>query len=196
MMTVASMTSRDPRARTTEDTTLESSCRQARLGDRTALEQLLRGAEQIVWRICWRGAGGRTADAEDILQETLLRAVRGIAGYDPDRPFAAWLKGIAARAVADLHRKRGARTRLHDRATDAAEADAGDRQADAPTPSDERERLAAALDGLPPPTRAVLLLHHGEGFSVQETAQLTGLGVEAVKKRLQRGRAELRERLS
>lgn len=172
---------------------MEALCQRASQGDRAAIGELIATAEPHIWPLCWRGTGGRRADAEDVFQEAILRAIRSIARYDPARPFAAWLKGIAANVVADQHRARQARMRLVEGATANAEPPDDD---DSPVDEPDRGRVVAALAELPAPTRAVLLLHHGEGFSVAETAQLTGLNLEAVKKRLQRGRAELRERLT
>lgn len=161
-------------------------CRRASRGDRAALGELLVWARRAAWPLCFRGAAGRHADAEDLLQETMLKAIRGIHGYDPSRPFTAWLVGIAARVVAD-----GRRVTPRARTLEVVEP-----MVDAPAPeSDDAERVHRAMDRIDPVTRTILLLRYTEDFSWDEIAQLVGMGREAVKKRLMRGREELRAML-
>lgn len=175
-----------PRSAPRDDAQLLTLCQRASRGDRRALGELIQASERFLWPLCWRGAGGRRADAEDLLSETLLRATRGIGGYDPSRPFGAWLRGIASRVIADSYRRR--RLEL----TDA------EPEAPAPppeTPADDRERVRRAMAGLQPEEQVVLLLKHGEGLSIQEVATLLGKSHEATKKRAQRALAALRARL-
>lgn len=170
-----------------EDTDL---CRDAARGDRDALARLLAKHQDAVWPTCLRGAGGRLAEAEDLLQETFFRAIRGIAQLDPTRSFRAWLTGIAAHVVSDRHRPASARRERAD--DDALEhATAASRLA-TPTPDDA---MARALDEIDPLTRSILVLRYVEELSWDETGRLVGMSREAVKKRLLRGRAELRDLL-
>ena len=161
-------------------------CRRAARGDRAALGELLELGRAAVWPLCYRGAAGRIADAEDLLQETFYRAVRGIEGYDAARPFSGWLLGIAARVVVDRYRGglahfyRGL-VPLSDE--HAVEADLND------LPAVGIGRVLDRVDGL---TRTLLLLRYAEGLGREEISRLTGLSTESVKKRLVRGLAYLR----
>lgn len=159
-------------------------CRAATGGDREALGRLLATYQAALWPLCWRGTGGVTADAEDVLQETFFRAIRGIAGYDPARPIEAWLRGIARHVIADHHRSRGP----------TPVGDALDVPDTSPLPpaDDPGERLATLLARVDPTTRATLLLRYGEGCSWDEIARLLGTSRDAIKKRLHRGKAALR----
>lgn len=162
-------------------------CRRARAGDRAALDVLLEEARIAVWPMCYRGASGVTVDAEDLLQEAMVRAISGIEAYDATRPFIAWVVGIAAHVVANRHR---------DRARTQAIADVEPVAPALPAPmADDLARLNGALAQLDPLTRSIVLLRHTEDFSWDEIARLVGMTRDAVKKRLVRGRAELRAML-
>ena len=62
--------------------------------------------QAVVFALCFRMMGHRQ-DAEDVAQETFVRALRGIAGFDPDRPVRPWLLGIAANRCRTALGKRG-----------------------------------------------------------------------------------------
>lgn len=136
---------------------------------------------------------GDAADAEDLAQETFLKAFRALASYDPARPLRSWLFGIAHHAALDFLRARRPETLSLD------DGDGPPLPA-APDASPESE-AAAALDGelverllraLPAPYREVLLLRHAEDLSVAEVAAALGLPEGTVKVRLFRAREMMR----
>jgi RNA polymerase sigma-70 factor (ECF subfamily) len=135
------------------------------------------------------------ASAEDLFQETLLRAWRGLDGYDRARPFGAWLRGIARITAYELFR-RSMRT-VDDAILDvvAAQADRFDGAAG----SEFRERLAVldeCIAALARPYAETIEMTYRGGLSIEGIAQRVAGNAEAVKKRLQRARAMIAECLA
>jgi RNA polymerase sigma-70 factor (ECF subfamily) len=129
-------------------------------------------------------------DAEDAVQEALVRAWRGLGAFEGRGSLRSWLYRIATNASIDAMKRR-------DEATPASEpAPAGDRTS-AEDPHEQREAieltLAVALEQLPPRQVAVLILRAVLGFSARETADLLHTTEAAVNSALQRARARLRE---
>lgn len=135
------------------------------------------------------------AAAEDLFQETLLRAWRGLDGYDQARPFGAWLRGIARNTGYELFRK-SMRT-VDDQVLDAISKQAD--RFDGSAGMEFQERLAvldeciAALSGSYAET--IDLTYRG-GMSIEKIAAQVSSNTEAVKKRLQRARALIAECLA
>jgi RNA polymerase sigma-70 factor (ECF subfamily) len=154
---------------------------------------------------------GSLDDAEDLVQETFLRAWRGRAGFAADgrSELRAWLYRIATNACLDVLRRRPARVLPPD------VAEPSDPAAPIPPPAEHawlqpypdrlldevvaRETIElafiAAIQHLPPRQRAVLIMRDVVGWSAKEAAALLELTVPAVNSALQRARATLRDRL-
>ena len=152
-------------------------------------EQLLLEFREQIWPLCYRSAAGNLQDANDIYQETCLRALKRLDTYDSSRPFLAWLRTIAASTAVDFHRakkREEARRRKSSRINRPTELDAEGRA--------ERQRaLNRALAELDPQTRNVLTLRYHDNLSWDEIGKATNMTREAVKKRLLRGRERLRK---
>ncbi|MFO0712214.1 MAG: RNA polymerase sigma factor [Sandaracinus sp.] len=179
-----------PDARTQDELAL---VRAARAGDRVALESLLAREAPRVMRFALRLCPHAT-DAEDVLQETLLAAARGIGALEHEAALTSWLYTIArSHCVKRARRRRDAPRALEP--LEAAEGEAAP-STDAPDESLGNRRLGRALEeaiaGLEPIARDVILLRDVEGLSAPETADVLGIGLEAVKSRLHRARAQLR----
>ena len=166
--------------------------------DRDRFENLALPLLDTVYRTALHLAGG-IAEAEDLTQETYLRAWRGFAGFRGDDP-RSWLFAILRNAVVDRHR--GDRLRLVP--LDLDEEDAPHRLVAAPADAEpEPTVLAAAFDApvaralasLPEAWRVALLLADVEGCSYREIAELTGSPMGTVMSRLSRARKALHERL-
>lgn len=133
-------------------------------------------------------------DAEDVAQETFLRAWQNAHRYEARSPAVAWLLTIARNAAIDRLRKKPRASLEVD--------DARDRAPDSTKPSellekkDERARVEAALDALPERQKEALLLTHEQGLRPPEVAEILGVTVEAVESLLSRGRRALRQALS
>jgi RNA polymerase sigma-70 factor (ECF subfamily) len=137
---------------------------------------------------------GNLHDADDALQETLLRAWRGLPRYEPRAAPAAWLHRIATNVALRMLEQRKPTEPL-----DAHLQPYPDRFVeDLPTPEEQaiaRERLGlayiAAMQLLPARQRAVLALRDGLGWSARETANALALSTAAVNSALQRARERL-----
>jgi RNA polymerase sigma-70 factor (ECF subfamily) len=141
--------------------------------------------------------------AEDIAQETFLKAYRALPGYDPRWKLSSWLLKIAHNATIDhIRRQRLDTTPLDlgpesetgspiDRLADTSELDAEQRLRGRSLARD----LQAVLGDLEPAYRELLLMRFQEGLAYQDIADATGLPLGTVKVRLHRGRKRLAELL-
>jgi RNA polymerase sigma-70 factor (ECF subfamily) len=127
---------------------------------------------------------GRAALAEDVLQETWVRAVAGLPRFRRDSTLRTWLTGIALRCCHEARR--------------AEPASVADEAAPAPAQApadDSRLDLEQAVGELAPGRREVLLLHDVEGFTHAEIAALLEIDEGTSKSQLSRARRQVRERL-
>jgi RNA polymerase sigma-70 factor (ECF subfamily) len=176
---------------------LQALVERARTGDETALDDLLRQLEPQVWRFGLRLCGDRE-DARDVLQDTLLGAIRTLGEFRGEAALSSWLYTIArSYCIKKRRRPKGAPAGFL--SLDAEEGQAARQVAatgDDPAAHAERTELAQmlerALAELPPAFREVVVLRDVEGLSAPETAAALGLTVAAVKSRLHRARAALR----
>jgi RNA polymerase sigma-70 factor (ECF subfamily) len=165
----------------------------ARAGDVAAVEALLSQLAPRIQRF-GRRLCGNAADADDVLQETLLSVAQHLGDYHGRSSLSSWVFALTRSAC--VRRRRGLKNMPARPLDEAAEQLDG-----APNPEThaaEHEVVAAvvaALDGLPVDAREVLVLRDVEGLTAPETAAVLEISVEAVKSRLHRARAALRERL-
>lgn len=131
-------------------------------------------------------------DAEDLLQETLLRAYRGFASYRPGTNVRAWLFTILHRVRTDMLRKRG-RSPQTTELTDDGPAVNPEHEARLTAGSEDVQR---ALAGVPEVFRSALVLRDVEEFSYEEIAGILEVPVGTVMSRIHRGRAHLRRLLA
>ncbi|MFA5138095.1 MAG: RNA polymerase sigma factor [Elusimicrobiota bacterium] len=137
------------------------------------------------------------SDAEDLAQETFLKAYSKLGSYDPAHPFLTWLFRIAHNCAVDLlRRRRPEEFSLEDEEEPLETADpAADPERRAESAS-TRESVDHALAGLPAPYREALILRHREGLDYRSMAGVLGVPEGTVKIRIFRGRDLLRKRLS
>ena len=161
------------------------------------MDDLIRGTYADVYAQCRRLLGD-PSDAADATQEVYLRVVRSVLGFRGDSAFGTWLHRVtvnvcmtALRARGDV-RARGQSAGLLDASfDDLASADASPEER--VTRADLARRTAKALAGLPEDAREVVVLRDVQGLSTRETAELLGVTEGAVKVRLHRAHARLRE---
>jgi RNA polymerase sigma-70 factor (ECF subfamily) len=173
----------------------------ARAGDRAALEAFIERHQARVLRFGLKMCRD-PEEARDVAQDTLLAAARGIARFREASSPSTWLYTIARSFCIKKRR----RSRFAPATVVSLDAEGRQAAADLPDPRHDPERelsdrrLAAALDAavsaLDPKYREVLVLRDVEGLAATEVAEVTGLGVEAVKSRLHRARVQVRERLA
>jgi RNA polymerase sigma-70 factor (ECF subfamily) len=164
-------------------------------GDRAALGLLVDRHQDSVMRFA-RSLVRTDAEAEDVLQETFLAALRGAAGYRGDGSVRGWLLTIA-RHTAYRRRRREAiydHEEDHDLERLGAEAGFGDLSPsplEALTQEEARKRVQRALARLDEVDREVLVLRDIEGLDGAQTAEVLGLGLAAMKSRLHRARLRI-----
>lgn len=172
----------------------------ARAGDAEALEALLEQHEPRVYRFA-RRLCRHHEDAEDVLQESLLAAARGLPGFRGASSLSTWLFTIARSHC--IKKRRRSRFAPAEVSLDSGEAAGAREHPDAgPGPEEalHARRLEAALEraiaGLDRKYREVFVLRDVEGLTTPEVATVTGLSVAAIKSRLHRARARIREELA
>jgi RNA polymerase sigma-70 factor (ECF subfamily) len=134
--------------------------------------------------------------AEDLYQEALLVAWNRLDDYDRERPFGAWLRGIARNLVLAYCRKheRAKLVAFNDDVMEGVAAKFDELEAAHPGDWDVKlEALRVCLAALGSRDREVVSSHYRDELDCGAIAAQTGLGVEVVKKRLQRARAALAE---
>jgi RNA polymerase sigma-70 factor, ECF subfamily len=152
----------------------------ASVGDDRAVELLVRATQPAVARVC-RALSGGDGDVDDLVQETYLRALRGINGYRGEAPFQAWLLGIARRVCAD-------EVRRHQRGRRAWARLGDPRPTDVPAPTIADGGL---LDVLDTDRREAFLLTQVAGLTYEEAADVAGCAVGTIRSRVARARAQL-----
>lgn len=162
----------------------------ARRGEAAAFEQLYRWFERPVYTLALR-LTGRREEAQDILQDTMLKLFDRLGEFRGDSPFWGWLRQIAVNESLMQLRRRG--RFLAEEGFDEAGFAAQDlllppRAADAAI-------LGQALNRLPGATRSVLWLYHAEGYTHEEIALAMGKTASFSKSQLARGTRKLRSLL-
>ena len=167
----------------------------AREGDTAAFEELVRLTYRDVYNLAVRLTGNE-ADASDVVQDTYVRAFRGLRRFRGDASFSTWLYRIAANCASSFMSRRS-RQRC-DALPEADEVIATDPDQD-PTLQAEasslRQTIERALEQLPQRLRAVVVLKHLEDLSHREIAERLGISESATKVRLHRARTSLRRLL-
>ena len=177
----------------------------AAAGNATAFETIVRRHNRLLFRTA-RGIVADDAEAQDVVQETYLRAFTNLHAFRGDSALGTWLARIAINVALTTQRKKGQLVQLDVRGgeDDAPELEdampAQTTDSDAPDATahrhEIRELLQAAIGELPPIYRSVFMLRAVEELSVQETAFCLGVSEDVVKTRFLRARAMLRERLA
>ena len=172
----------------------------AREGDQDAFRVLVERHSQALFRLAYRMTGNEH-DAEDMVQETFLRACRQLSRFESRSSFHTWLHRIAANCSLDLLRKRQRRSDENG----AVEPESGEPDSailcHAPTPDQQlfhaevRQRIDGAMDQLTPMERTAFVLRHFEGRSIEEIGTALGAGASATKQSIFRAVQKIRRAL-
>jgi RNA polymerase sigma-70 factor (ECF subfamily) len=178
----------------------------ARAGREAAYRELIRRYERPIFALLFRMVRDREL-AEDLSQETFIKALNAIESYRPEFKFSSWIFKIANNAAIDHLRRRELDTLSLDGSPHAATPEAmqatalqiGARQ-ESPLDAVEAKELGGAIEvaigRLRPEYRACILLRHVEGRAYEEIAEMLDLPLGTVKTYIHRARNELRQALA
>jgi RNA polymerase sigma-70 factor (ECF subfamily) len=160
--------------------------RQATGGDLDAFEELIRSLQRRVYGFAYQHL--RDAhEAHDLAQEIFVKLFRNLARYDPDRPFEPWFWKLAANTSINYRRKH-APVPVEFQEQEAVGLD--------PTLPQHDPTLVDALAQLDATYRLPVLLHYYADLSLEQVSQTLNLTIPALKSRLHRARAQLRNSLA
>ncbi len=162
--------------------------------DDTAFERYVLPEIEVLLRVA-HSLTRNHAEAEDLVQDTLLRAYRGIDGFDGRHP-RAWLLTILRNTHINRNRRRRPELlRDPDAATDRMILAASDERTDAVIDDEVDVEIIRALESLDEPFRRVVELVDIDGLSYAEAAEVLDVPVGTVMSRLHRARSRIRDRL-
>ena len=179
---------------------------EARDGRQAAYRELVRRYERPIFSLIYRMVRNRE-QAEDLSQETFVKALNAIESYRPEYKFSSWLFKIANNVAIDHLRRReldplsldGSPHALPPEAVQATALQLGDRQETALEELEAKElggEIERAIALLRPEYRSCILLRHVEGRPYEEIATMLDLPLGTVKTYIHRARGELREALA
>lgn len=161
----------------------------------------MRGSHRQAFALAYR-LTGNSADAEDLVQETFVRAFRFFHRYDDSLPFASWLYRIMTNIHIDGVRRKG---RLRLTSLDHAGTDQGS-QWELPdeTSAPDREMMEGTMDepiqralrSMTPDFRTAVILSDVEGMAYEEIAEIMNVSIGTVRSRIHRGRKQLKRQLA
>ena len=166
-------------------------------GDPAAFNSLMQQHEGRMYAVALRMCANRE-DAQDCLQEAMLRIYRAISGFKGESSFATWVYRITMNTCLDELRKRKNRQSTSlDNLLDMGwsptdETNVPEKHA---IRNESRRALQSAIANLPEDMRSAIVLRDIEGLSYDEIAQALGINIGTIKSRISRGREKLREKL-
>jgi RNA polymerase sigma-70 factor (ECF subfamily) len=175
----------------------------ARGGDADAFHDLVRRHSRTIFRVAYRMTGNEH-DADDVVQETFLRAYRQIDRFEERANFGTWLHRIAVNCSLDLLRARSRHDKHHSKEHyETGEDNDMTREFESSDPQPDRLLLSAelkqhvlvALERLSGNERTAFMLRHFEGMPVEQIGQTLGIQVNAAKHTIFRAVKKLRESL-
>jgi RNA polymerase sigma-70 factor (ECF subfamily) len=177
---------------------------EARAGNAESFATLINQYDRHIYRLALNITGNQE-DAEDVLQDSFLKAYSNLGHFQGDSRFYTWLVRIAVNeALMKLRKRRRASSvsldepaETNDRSLMPKEIeDWGENPEQSYARAELQEILNQAMEELEPQFRTVFVLRDVEEFSTEETARMLGLSVPAVKSRLLRARLKLRNQLN
>ena len=167
-------------------------------GDPSAFNQLMAMHEKRMYAVALRMFANRE-DAQDCLQEAMLRIYRAIGGFKGQSSFSTWVYRITMNTCLDeLRRKKNRPNTSLDNLLDQgwSPSDGDNVPERRAIQSETRKMLAGAIRELPEDMRSAIVLQDVQGYSYDEIAQMLDVNVGTIKSRISRGREKLREKLS
>ena len=172
--------------------------RRAPDGDAASFTTLMGMHERRMYAVALRMCGN-SEDAQDCLQEAMLRIYRSISGFKAQSSFSTWVYRITMNTCLDELRKRKNRPNTSlDGLLDAgwAPVDGGESPEGHALRGEVRRSLSQFIQELPEDMRAAVLLRDVQGYAYEEIAQILDTNVGTIKSRISRGREKLREKIA
>lgn len=173
-----------------------------RSGDRDEFARLVDAYSGPIYRLGLRMLG-REQDAEDVLQNTFVKILQHIKGFEQRSSLSTWIYRIASNEALMMLRKMRPEVNLDEQGDNDDEdfmpvqfVDWGALPGEILESKEAKDYLEKAIKGLPEPMRVVFILRDIEGLSIKETSDALNLTETNVKTRLLRARLNLREKLS
>ena len=158
-------------------------------GDRQAYARLIDAYKNAIFNLAYRMTGS-LQEAEDLAQETFLRAYEKLWRFNPGKSFFVWLYTIGLNLIRN-HLKRKKKSESRDLAGEGERAEAGTRAGDQPEgillEDEKQKRLQACLLKLPADLREAVVLRFYDDRSFEEIARICGISLSAAKMRVYRG---------
>lgn len=173
---------------------------QARSGDTDAFRVLVERHSRSLFRLAFRMTGNEQ-DAEDVVQESFLRAYRSLGQFDDRASFGTWLYRIATNCSLDLVRSRKRRSEGTAPADSEMEDPILSLPSNDPTPEraalsgEVRDRVSEAMKDLSPTERTAFVLRHFEGMCLEDVSRILGCQAGAAKHSVFRAVQKLRRAL-
>lgn len=156
-------------------------------GDEPARTWLVQRWTPVMYRYALRMLDD-PEDAADAAQDILIKVLRALPSYDPERSFSTWIFGIARNTCIDAHRRR--KHRVHDELDDVPDATMG--ALGSAMQAQRAAHVHAALARLPEAYREVLVLFHFEHLKYVEIAEILGEPIGTTMNRIFRARQRMR----
>ena len=157
-------------------------------GDERAFRELYRRHTPALYQLALRVVGGNDADAQDVIQDTWVRATAKLDGFRWESSLRTWLTGIALNLSREVLRRRARRPTIE--LTELNEPVAR------PPRLGDRMDLERAIAALPPGSRMILVLHDIEGYTHEEIVRRLRISTGTSKSQLFAARRSLRARLT
>ncbi|MEN6310038.1 MAG: sigma-70 family RNA polymerase sigma factor [Acidobacteriota bacterium] len=173
--------------------------RKAQEGDVDAFESLVKEYQQMIYALCRRLTGAHQS-ADDLAQETFIKAYFALSRFDARWPFYPWLRRIAVNASLNYLKARRRERPFEDGAAERRAAGdsrpAGERPEEKYERAEFEERFRRAVESLPGEQKSVFVLRFYEGLSYEEIAKALGVPHGTVMSRLNRARQKLKALLA
>jgi len=170
-------------------------------GDQKAYQTIFEAYEQRIFHIIVKIVRN-SEEAQDLVQETFIKAFGSLKSYNPDYRFTTWLYKIAANTSIDYIRKKKIQTMSLDQPIETKDGEVGMEVADMShhpereySEKEKRLSISEAIDSLPEKYKQVIIMRHQEDKSYEQIAELLKVPVGTVKARIFRARELLKKKL-
>jgi RNA polymerase sigma-70 factor, ECF subfamily len=173
-----------------DDITLE----RAKRGDEAAFRRLYECYSPFVWRLCYRSSNGDGACAEEIMQNVFVKVHRYLGGFLKGSTFSTWLYSVTYHCIHEYFTK-AAKHRLRSAVFDERVGLPGAEAGGGRVPYEDKQLVERVLKSLSEADRFMLVAREVEGVPYEELAGIMGVNVGALRTRMARLKADIRERL-